>query len=226
LLFFEKSQPAPECLAREKVKKNGDYSCGDVLSRLKADFQNKCYICESQPTSINVEHFKPKKDYPELRCDWNNLFYSCVHCNTTKGTAYTDILDCTNLADRVEEKLQYWVEPYPGAHVEITVLEDDSKTELTRALILAVFNGSNELKILTDHKQQEAYNLRKQLLDEIRDFQNYLFEYFEPTSDDEEKAYLRRKIKAHLHQASLFTSFKRWIIRGNDRLKQEFGDYC
>ncbi len=172
MLFFAKSQPAPECLAHERTKPSGDYKCGDVLTRLQDDFKHKCYICEAQPTSINVEHFRPHKGDRDLMFDWNNLYWACTHCNNTKLAKYTDILDCT-----------------------------------------------------TDLKQLEAATLRAQLLQEIRDFQNQLCDYFAPTSDDAEKAYLRRKIKAHLHQASPFTSFKRWIIRGNDRLKQEFGEY-
>jgi uncharacterized protein (TIGR02646 family) len=220
LLFFEKSQPAPECLAHEQTKASGDYKCGDVLARLQADFKNKCYICEAQPTSINVEHFRPHKGDRALMFDWNNLYWACVHCNNTKLAKYTNILDCTNLEDAIEAKLKYIFQPFPHERVAIEALSDDPKTASTRELVLAVFNGTTELK------QLEAATLRAQLLQEIRDFQNQLCEYFEPTSDDEEKAYLRRKIKAHLHQASRFTSFKRWIIRGNDRLKQEFGDYC
>jgi uncharacterized protein (TIGR02646 family) len=107
LLFFEKSQPAPECLAQEKGKKSGDYKCGDVLQRLQADFKNKCYICEIQaPTVINVEHFRPHKGDRDLMFDWNNLFWACGHCNNTKLAKYGDILDCTNFGDRVEEKLK------------------------------------------------------------------------------------------------------------------------
>jgi uncharacterized protein (TIGR02646 family) len=219
LLFFEKSQPGPECLAHEQTKASGDYKCGDVLARLQADFKNKCYICEAQPTSINVEHFRPHKGDRALMFDWNNLYWACVHCNNTKLAKYTNILDCTNLEDAIEAKLKYIFQPFPHEMVAIEALSDDPKTASTRELVLAVFNGTTELK------QLEAATLRAQLLQEIRDFQNQLCEYFEPTVNAEDKAYFLRKIKAHLHQASRFTSFKRWIIRGNDRLKQEFSEY-
>jgi hypothetical protein len=218
LLFFEKSQPAPECLAQEKGKKSGDYKCGDVLPRLKADFRNKCYICETQPTAINVEHFRPHKGDRDLMFDWNNLFWSCAHCNNIKGDQYADLLNCTNPGDRIEGKLKYSCKPFPHEMVSIEALDQDANTESTKALILAVFNGT------TDLKQLEAANLRDQLLKEIRDFQNYLYDYFDPTCTSKEKDYLYRKIKSHLNEASSFTSFKRWIIRENDRLKQEFHD--
>ena len=86
MLYFEKSQPAPDCLEQEKLKKNGDYKCGDVLDRLKADFKNKCYICErSKPQSINVEHFRPHCGDRDLKFSWNNLFWACSHCNNTNA---------------------------------------------------------------------------------------------------------------------------------------------
>jgi hypothetical protein len=220
LLFFEKSQPAPECLAHEQIKASGDYKCGDVLARLQADFKNKCYICEAQPTSINVEHFRPHKGDRALMFDWNNLYWACVHCNNTKLAKYTNILDCTNPDDQVEARLRYFCDSFPTEIVEVEALDDDPRTQATCELILAVLNGVTPLKRL------ESANLRSQILKEVSDFYKKLDNYRKSSDESDEKAYLFRKIKAHLHADSPFTSFKRWIIRGNDRLKQEFGDYC
>jgi uncharacterized protein (TIGR02646 family) len=141
LLFFEKSQPAPECLAHEKPKASGDYKCGDVLTRLRTDFKNKCYICEAQPTSINVEHLRPHKGDRDLMFDWNNLYWACTHCNSTKGTQYTDILDCTSRDDNIEAKLKYIFKPFPHEMVVIETLTDTPQTATTRDLILAVLTG-------------------------------------------------------------------------------------
>jgi len=44
MVYLEKSQPAPESLAKEKIKKSGKYDGDDVLQRLYADFKNKCYV--------------------------------------------------------------------------------------------------------------------------------------------------------------------------------------
>jgi uncharacterized protein (TIGR02646 family) len=124
-LFFEKSQPAPDCLAHEKGKTSGDYKCGDVSSRLKTDFKNKCYLCElKELTSINVEHFRPHKGDTDLKFDWNNLYLSCAHCNNTKLAAYNNILNCTDPNDRIEDKLHYSFKPFPYEKVEIEVLDD------------------------------------------------------------------------------------------------------
>jgi uncharacterized protein (TIGR02646 family) len=219
LLFFEKSQPAPECLAYEKGKASGDYKCGDVLQRLHDDFKNKCYICESKaPTSINVEHFRPHKDDRDLMFDWNNLYWACAHCNNIKGAKYTDILSCTDPGDQIGSKLRYTCDSFPDAIVNIGTLDDDSRTQSTKELVLAVFNGTTVLK------KMEAANLRKNLEEEIKRFFNRIEDYLDSNCSDNDKEYLYRWIKSQLNEASAFTSFKRWIIRENDRLKQEFHD--
>lgn len=221
MLFFEKSQPAPDCLAQEKTKARGDYKCGDVLSRLQHDFKNKCYICETKaPTAINVEHFRPHKGDMDRKFDWNNLYLSCAHCNNIKGGGYEEILDPTNPNDNIELRLRCRMKPLPFEQVKIEALDADPQTIMTGELILAVFNGTTNLKSL------ESSNLREKLLTEIRQFQDYLCAYFATGCSEAEKDYLGRKIETHLSNASAFTSFKRWIIRDNDKLRQEFGQFC
>ena len=105
MVYFEKSQPAPDCLEVEKDKAGGDYKCGDVLDRIKTDFKNKCYICGyKEPVTINVEHFRPHKGNNDLKFQWENLFWSCSHCNNTKLDNYDDIIDCTDLNEDIENR--------------------------------------------------------------------------------------------------------------------------
>lgn len=74
-------------------------------------------------------------------------------------------------------------------------------------------------------KQKEAINLKNHLLEEICDFQGHFKNYFAETNDEDDKAYYLRKIKSHLNKGSSFTAFKRWIIRDNNRLLEELGEY-
>jgi uncharacterized protein (TIGR02646 family) len=220
MLYFEKSQPAPNCLAIEKQKANGDYKCGCVLERLKTDFKNKCYICESKaPSTINVEHFKAHQGNKNLKFDWNNLFWSCSHCNNTKLAKFENILNCTDSNDAIENKLNYGFKPFPREKVSITINSNDDKTLQTQTLLLAVFNGTTTLKEI------ESDNIRSTLLKEIKDLQEWLIEYFTDTSDEQEKDRCLRKIKQHLNKASAFTSFKRQIIKDNADLFNEFASY-
>lgn len=47
----------------------------------------KCSYCEAIPigSSLRVDHFFPKKLYPKLILDWDNLLPSCDNCNTRKS---------------------------------------------------------------------------------------------------------------------------------------------
>lgn len=220
MVHLEKSQPAPACLETEKEKASGDYKCGGVLERIKDDFKNKCYICEyKEPVSINVEHFIPHEGNKELKFDWNNLFWSCSHCNSTKHNGYIGILNCTKEDDNVGTDIKYILNPYPFEKVEIETVVDTAKTRTTKDLLLAVYNGTTELKTL------EAANLRNNLLGEICDFQQILMDYFQDTNSPEDLGYFLIKIRGHLNRGSNFTAFKRWIVRRSERLSEEFEQY-
>ena len=218
MIFLKKSQPAPTCLTVEKAEANGDYKCGDVLERLKIDFKNKCYLCEQrEPTTINVEHFKPHRGDLELKFDWENLFWACGHCNNTKLAGYTDILNCTVETDQVEIALQYNFNPFPKEKVAISTASTDSRSVQTSNLLNAIYNGTTTLKRI------ESDNLRSQLLKEIKDFQDVLIEYYDDLSHEIERPDVLHKISRHLSKGSPFTSFKRWIIRNSPERMEVFG---
>ncbi|MDR0603116.1 MAG: HNH endonuclease [Bacteroidales bacterium] len=222
MVYLEKSQPAPASLAVEKQKTSGDYKKEDVLERLKNDFKNKCYLCELKaPTSINVEHFEPHKGDMDKKFDWNNLFLSCAHCNNTKlaQPKYDNILNCTNKEDDVENRLKYIFISFPIERIDIVALDDSAKTQNTKELLLAVYNGATPLKKL------ESANLRTHILNEIGDFQQLLLTYFNDTVSVEEKRLLLSKICDHISRESHFTAFKRWIIKEDPKLNAEFGEY-
>nr|VFK68671.1 MAG: TIGR02646 family protein [Candidatus Kentron sp. UNK]VFK73143.1 MAG: TIGR02646 family protein [Candidatus Kentron sp. UNK] len=216
MVHLEKSQPAPECLIREKEKATGDHRCGDVLQRLAHDFKDKCYLCEyKKPTSIHVDHFIPHKGDRDLRFDWNNLFLACPHCNQTKGAGYEGILNCTNKNDRVDADIEYLINPFPSFRIEIRLVIENARTRATQALLLAVYGGNTKTQRL-----ESAY-LRDALREEMERFQELLGRYH-GAIDAEKRNDLMGRIKEHLDSALSFTAFKRWIIRGDERLKEEF----
>ena len=220
MINIVKSMPPPACLDKEKKKANGNYACGDVLERVKNDFKNKCYICEcKEPTAINIEHFIPHKGDKELKFDWNNLFWSCVHCNNTKGERFEKILNCTNPEHDVENWIKYDMKPFPKEKVNITTIKNNEIIENTVQLLLEVYNGT------TRHKIIESSNLRQALLQELVEFQALLLGHYADDTEDDEKAFYFKKIIAHLKKSSAFTAFKRWIIKDNPDLMQRFKQY-
>jgi hypothetical protein len=224
MIYVEKSQPAPECLVTEKLKASGNYKCGDVVPRLKADFRNKCYICEEKEiSSINVEHFVPHQGNRDLMFDWNNLFFACSHCNNTKLARFTDILDCTK-TNEVETKIKYefFNSAFPKEQVIITSLEASSTENVnTVELLRIVYCSKTAIKI------DESANIRNKISKEIREFSDLLRLYFSNDGlfDEAEKEKLKLKVIKRLSNTSSFTAFKRWIIRSNTTYFQDFQDY-
>jgi hypothetical protein len=212
MVFFRKSQPAPEI--------GSNYNTAEVVQRLEIDFHNKCYICEDKrPSNINIEHFIAHKGDVDLRLDWNNLFLSCGHCNNVKETlarqSIENFLNCTTLEDSVDSAIYYKINPFPKEKAIVEVRIASEQAENTRDLIDRVFNGEN-----TAQKKLESSNLRAKLLKEIREFQELLFEYDEYRDES-----VLNKIEFHLNNKSAFTAFKRWIIRDNQILFEDFGKY-
>ncbi len=215
-----KSQPAPDCLAIEKAKANGTYRCGDVLSRLVIDFFNKCYLCgEHAPSSLNIEHFLAHRGDRTLMFEWLNLFLVCSHCNNTKlaKAIYDHILNCTDPNDLVTEWIEYHINPFPMEHAVISAKKDDARVHNTVALLNAIYKGN------TLNKELEANNIRRKIIDEIRKFQQLLFDFDELGVSQEDKDDIKRLIRRRLSLESPFTAFKIWIIKHNPYFMTEFG---
>lgn len=208
MVYFKKSQPSPTITT--------SYNTEEIIERLKKDFHNKCYICEEkEPKDINVEHFIAHQGDQALKFDWNNLFLSCAHCNNIKSNEYNNLLNCNCLTDKVDTALHYYCNPMPREYPIFKILIPSDKATETKELLEKCFNGEH-----TGQKKLESSNLRNLLLKEIRIFQELLFDY----EEYQDKSYLI-KIKFHLSNKSAFTAFKRWIIRDNEYLRQQFEQY-
>jgi uncharacterized protein (TIGR02646 family) len=119
MVYFPKTKEEPPCLAKERKKTKGNHNCEGVSDQLKNDFHNKCYLCEDMPQTIETEHFKPVKEYQDLRLDWENLFYSCRTCNKRKLAKFDDILDCTKIKD-IDCLIRYDIKPFPLEMVKLS----------------------------------------------------------------------------------------------------------
>lgn len=217
MINITKTQPGPPCLEDEKAKNSGDYKCGNVLELTKNDFLNKCYLCEwKRPHTINVEHFISHQGDVNLKFDWNNLFWSCTHCNNTKLAGYDNILNCTDPNDKVEVWIKYEMDPFPLEDVYLTAMHNDIRVNNTIELLEKIYNGSTTLKKL------ESSNLRQSLLEEIIKLQKYLLIFYKDESTPDEITDAKNEIIRNIRRKSNFTSFKRWIIRRNKQFSADF----
>ncbi|PBP42758.1 hypothetical protein CCL14_06450 [Pseudomonas syringae] len=206
--------PEPAQLKIEREKSSGTYRHEDIVKVIKNDFYNRCYLCEDNPQSINIEHLIPHKDVRALIFRWDNLFWSCSHCNNIKSAKYDNILDCTT-EDEIESILNYKFEPFPTEDVCIDIAPThttDPKAIQTRMLLLDVFNGTTTLKNI------ESNGLRKLITTELIHLQELLRDMDNENKSDEEIADIKLKLTSALSPKSRFASFKRHKIMSKPRL--------
>ena len=89
---------------------------------LREDFRFQCAYCEMTEASVfgievfGVDHFQPKKLFPELTLVYDNLYYCCNDCNRYKGPVwpspeligegcfFPNPCECDPLVDHLREK--------------------------------------------------------------------------------------------------------------------------
>ena len=65
-------------------------------SLLAHDFNHQCAYCEMTEgylwtaAAFGIDHFRPFKSFPELECEYTNLYYCCNSCNSYKGSTWPD----------------------------------------------------------------------------------------------------------------------------------------
>ncbi len=205
MIYFPKSDKPElqEILDEAKLAdKESAYREGAVFEQLENDFYNKCYICEdNEVTSINVEHFDPHRGTsPDKKYDWNNLFYSCAHCNGIKHDKFSPLLNCTTESDKVWESLELQLIPGFKPKLEITVYsspEKKQKCENTKALLEKSLNGIGATKM----KQAEARSIRKKMLRVFTDMQRAIVQ------GDKDR------IRTLTSISSPFAGMLRWVLK-------------
>lgn len=203
MVKIERSLLAPPSLAIDAKKANGSCTQQDVIDQLKHDFHDKCYICElSNLSDPNVEHLLPHKNghYPERKFDWNNLFWSCPHCNNIKSQRKYDegILDCCKVDP--EELIDF---QWEYKEIKLTSTSEDITVKRTMELVWEVFNLKNTgIRV-------HASNLR---MEKLCMEMNLLFSQLHKLETDPSKAQLNR-VRILLRKESEFAAFKRCYVR-------------
>lgn len=62
---------------------------------LRLEFHHQCVYCRMPEgfrgeDAFGVDHYRPRKRFPALLCEYANLFYSCNACNRRKGSFWPD----------------------------------------------------------------------------------------------------------------------------------------
>lgn len=210
MVKIERTQTPPASLKTEAQKAYGSYSETDVVKQLREDSHDKCYICELQHLSDpEVEHLKPhyNRKRKELVFDWNNLFYSCRHCNLIKSASKYDdkILDCCAVDPEIVMD-----HIFQNGHVEIHSNSEDEAVKMTADLIQTCFELRN-----TGIREAACQHR----VDELAETMSILFKTLKKYKDHPEAQRYKRSLNNMLSRSSQFAAFKRSYVR------RHLGDY-
>ena len=205
MIKVNRTQTPPESLAKEKIKKSGSYSCPDVIELLRHDFNDKCYLCECKYlTDPEVEHLLPHQNGKDInrKFDWNNLFWSCRHCNSVKNQKkYSEnVIDCCN----VDPKL-YLEHRYVNGKVKITNKSNYAFSINTAELIEECFEKRNTgIRVAAcDARITQLQMVLNELFDCLIEYQ------------DSNSNYTKNKIISMLNNSGAYASFIQQYIRDN-----------
>lgn len=185
------------------------YDGRDVQERLAQDHYEKCYLCErSLCTDFQVEHLKSQEHHPELKQNWNNLFWSCAYCNGKKGNRFDNILNpmSVNIEDEIKQIMDF-----SQKQASFTPLIHTDAHKETCEILTRIHNGSNRLRT----KREE--NFFEYVMGIVNDFYRLVSQYIDnPTNRNQ------NLVKEDLHTNKECLGFKYWIVKENPLLYKTF----
>ncbi len=196
------------------------YSDNIVKESLKTDFNKKCYLCEEVTRHFEVEHFYPQKYYPYLKNEYSNLFYCCQKCNKIKPknintNSDNEILNCCEVDVEKYIKLKLNILECKIEIIKVDSIKNlDTQIDNTITILDRIYNG-------TDSKSNSCEDLKNEIVEIISEFQKKLEQY----QKSKLKRAISKDIQRDLDIKSSYLTFKRWIIRDNKSLNQEFKKY-
>ena len=158
-------------------------------------------------TDFEIEHFKSKNNYPELRQEWTNLFLACGYCNKKKSSSFDDNLYPldTNIENEIEQRIDF-----SRNKASFTTSVDDDPHQNTVSMLHVFYNGKQKMRVIKEERFfDEAKQKMNRFLEKVNTF------LMEPTPAN------RALVAAELSIEQEMLSFKYWVIRDN-HLEAEF----
>ena len=144
-----------------------------------------CYYCE-QDRHRDIDHFYPKRHYPEKAFDWENYVYACTICNQDKKNDRFAVFDAHENVVEFDRALAFSKSVPVGAPVPIDIRHEDPhqflRVDLDTGLYVACGVTSSDVKrgIYT----RDLFDLDSDVLSRyrrhaVRSFEDYLSRYEE-----------------------------------------------
>ena len=212
----QRTLPKPECRQA--------YRNTDLFEFFDDYFFGKCYLTEQQFTtswSMDVEHFIPQKERPDLKYEWTNLYPASHDANMMKprNTPPGGYMDPCDPNDDVEAGIRYFFDyENDAAHFE-AVDSTNVKALNTAELLQKLHNGD------TPETRRKTVELRNAIHKRYTKVLELIGEWraANDTNDAQAQFEAQRKLKGHLSRRASFTMIMR-SLKAVKTLPFEFFD--
>ncbi|WP_420147618.1 hypothetical protein [Spirosoma sp.] len=207
-----------------KPKCHEAYRNADLFEAFDNCFLKKCYLTEQAyftSWSMDVEHFIPQNERPDLKYEWTNLYPASHEANMMKprSTPAGGYLDPCNPDDNVEQDLLYFLDfENDAVHFEATD-GANIKAVNTANLLQKLHNGyTSETRRKTAELRNAIHKRYVKILELVIKWQKA-----REAGDVQTKFETERVLKAHLSRRAAFTMIMRSLEAVKD-LPTEFFD--
>jgi len=185
------------------------YRSSDLLNALEETFEAerggcKCYLTEewfSNARVMEIDHFIPKAERPELTFDWDNLFLASHYANTVRSRKTPNGGFLNPCIDNVEKELKCYSGPR---------YSDEILFEATDKQNLKAINTANELNQIYNGKsgneesKKKSQALRNAIYDKIDNLKDDIIEWLKE-KDEDKKSQKERKIRLLVSRKSAYS---------------------
>ena len=222
--YKEDQELPPEQQTLKKPKCNEAYRNADLFEAFDDCFLKKCYLTEQaffSSWSMDVEHFIPQIERPDLKYEWTNLYPASHDANIMKprNTPAGGYLNPCEPNDDVESDILYFLD-YENDAVHFKAADSTKMKAVNTALLLQkLYNGDTpETRRKTVELRNAIHKRYVKILELIDDWResreaNNVQIMFET----------ERKLKFYLSRRASFTMIMR-SIKAVKRLPADFFD--
>lgn len=206
----------------QKPEKPSPYRTSDLLQAFNSCFYSKYYLTEQKfanSWAMDVEHFVPQNERPDLAYTWSNLLPAEHKANMMKprNTPSGGYLDPCNPDDDVENDILYSLSIY-GEEPEFEARDSNcTKSTNTASLLDRLHNGNDDMS------NKNTANIRLMIRKKYNNILLKIIKWQRQIPDSQEEFQARRELRELLSRESSFTMLCRSIPAVRD-LPNEFFD--
>ncbi|MFJ1269631.1 HNH endonuclease [Legionella lytica] len=171
--------------------------------QLRIDFNYSCGYCKANEpeiggskNSFQIDHYRPKKQFPELINNFQNLIYACRECNQYKSSYWPTRSQSLLQQKIINPKLDKFEK-----HIDQTNFEWKGKTIRGKWNIITL-RLSSQSHILRRTDRAKILRMIERFLEEIPEFQNEIIR-LEKSDDIEHLQKLKDEYEAHLEDINM-----------------------